>query len=116
MSVLEASSLTLGCSDTIIIEDLDLKIPTGEITVFIGTNGCGKSTLLRSIARLLKPKSGQVLLGGDVVGNLSTKKVAKRLAVLPQGPIAYVFHTVRGDGLGEMKSIGGLSHYPNQKN
>jgi iron complex transport system ATP-binding protein len=88
MSVLETSTLTLGYSDTIIIEDLDLKIPTGEITVFIGANGCGKSTLLRSLARLLKPKSGQVLLGGDVVGNLSTKEVAKRLAILPQGPIA----------------------------
>ncbi|MFK2827170.1 ABC transporter ATP-binding protein [Bacillus sp. B190/17] len=88
MSVLETSSLTLGYSDTIIIEDLDLKIPTGEITVFVGANGCGKSTLLRSLARLLKPKSGHVLLGGDVVGNLSTKEVAKRLAILPQGPIA----------------------------
>ncbi|MCQ6277455.1 ABC transporter ATP-binding protein [Bacillus sp. V3B] len=88
MSSLEVSSLTLGYSDTIIIEDLDLEIPKGEITVFVGANGCGKSTLLRSLARLLKPKSGHVLLEGDVVGNLSTKEVAKRLAILPQGPIA----------------------------
>jgi iron complex transport system ATP-binding protein len=88
MGSLEASSVTLGYSDTIIIEDLDLKIPKGKITVFIGANGCGKSTLLRSLARLLKPKSGYVLVEGDVVGNLSTKEVAKRLAILPQGPIA----------------------------
>jgi iron complex transport system ATP-binding protein len=74
---LETSSLTLGYSDSIIIEGLDLKIPKGEITVFVGVNGCGKSTLLRSLARLLKPKSGKVLLGGDVVGDLSTKDVAK---------------------------------------
>lgn len=88
MSVLEANSLTLAYSDTIIIEDLNLKIPTGKITVFVGANGCGKSTLLRSLARLLKPKSGEILLGGDFVGTLSTKEVAKRLAILPQGPIA----------------------------
>lgn len=88
MSALEARSLTLGYSDTIIIEELDLKIPTGEITVFVGGNGCGKSTLLRSLARLLKPKSGQIVLEGEVVGKLSTKEVAKRLAILPQGPIA----------------------------
>lgn len=88
MSVLEVSSLTLGYSDTNIIENLDLKIPKGKITVLVGANGCGKSTLLRSLARLLKPKSGQILLEGDVVRSLSTKEVAKRLAILPQGPIA----------------------------
>ncbi|MDF0728042.1 ABC transporter ATP-binding protein [Cytobacillus sp. S13-E01] len=88
MSVLETSSLTLAYNDTIIIEDLNLKIPSGEITVFVGANGCGKSTLLRSLARLLKPKSGKIFLEGEVVRNLSTKEVAKRLAILPQGPIA----------------------------
>lgn len=88
MSVLETSSLTLGYSDTNIIENLDLKIPKGKITILVGANGCGKSTLLRSLARLLKPKSGQILLEGDVVRSLPTKEVAKRLAILPQGPIA----------------------------
>ena len=88
MSVLETNSLTLSYGDSTIIDQLDLKIPTGEITVFIGANGCGKSTLLRSLARLLKPQSGHVLLEGDVVASLSTKEVAKRLAILPQGPIA----------------------------
>lgn len=86
--MLEASTLTLGYTDTLIIDNLDLKIPAGEITVFVGANGSGKSTLLRSLARLLKPKSGQVLLDGREVRRLSTKEVAKRLAILPQGPIA----------------------------
>ncbi|GLB60913.1 ABC transporter ATP-binding protein [Cytobacillus sp. NCCP-133] len=88
MNVLEARSLTLKYGEATIIDDLDLIIPTGKITVFVGANGCGKSTLLRSLARLIKPKSGQVLLGGDVVGDLSTKEVAKRLGILPQGPVA----------------------------
>lgn len=88
MSMLQTNDLTLGYGNTIIIDELDLKIPTGEITIFVGANGCGKSTLLRSLARLLRPKSGQVLLEGDVVDKLSTKEVAKRLAILPQGPIA----------------------------
>jgi ABC-type cobalamin/Fe3+-siderophores transport system ATPase subunit len=65
MSVLEANALTLGYGDAIIIDELNLQIPSGEITVFVGANGCGKSTLLRSLARLLKPISGQVLLGGN---------------------------------------------------
>ncbi|SFB12214.1 MULTISPECIES: ABC transporter ATP-binding protein [unclassified Bacillus (in: firmicutes)] len=88
VQAIETKNLSLSYGDSIIIKELDLKIPKGEITVFIGGNGCGKSTLLRSIARLLKPKSGTVLLEGDAIANLSTKEVARRMAILPQSPVA----------------------------
>lgn len=85
---IETKQLTLSYGDSIIIDELDLTIPKGEITVFIGGNGCGKSTLLRSIARLLKPKSGEIVLNGKEIAKLSSKDVAKQMAVLPQGPVA----------------------------
>jgi iron complex transport system ATP-binding protein len=87
-SMLETKSLTLGYHDTTIIENLDIQIPKGEITVFIGANGCGKSTLLRSMARLLKPKSGAVYLSGKELTSLNTKDIAKKLGILPQSPIS----------------------------
>jgi iron complex transport system ATP-binding protein len=87
-NAIETKNLSLSYGETIIIDELDLKIPKGEITVFIGANGCGKSTLLRSIARLLKPKSGAVILEGEAIAKLSTKEVAKRMAILPQSPSA----------------------------
>jgi iron complex transport system ATP-binding protein len=86
--VIETNKLTLSYGDTIIIDELDLQIPKGEITVFIGGNGCGKSTLLRSIARLLKPKSGAIMLDGTAIANQSTKEVAKKMAILPQSSTA----------------------------
>ncbi|MGD6968657.1 ABC transporter ATP-binding protein [Rossellomorea vietnamensis] len=85
---LQTESLTLSYGDRIIIDELDLEIPKGEITVFIGGNGCGKSTLLRSMARLLKPQTGSVLIDGDAIAKLSTKDVARKLAILPQSPTA----------------------------
>jgi iron complex transport system ATP-binding protein len=88
MHALETKSLTLSYGNEPIIHDLSLKIPQGKITVFIGSNGCGKSTLLRSLARLLKPVAGSVVLDGNAIANWSTKEVAKRLAILPQGPAA----------------------------
>ncbi|GMB08016.1 iron complex transport system ATP-binding protein [Thermolongibacillus altinsuensis] len=88
MSVLQTKSLTLSYGNTIIIDELDLSIPKGEITVLIGANGCGKSTLLRSLARLLKPISGAVLLEGEAIAKLPTKEVAKKMAILPQSPTA----------------------------
>ncbi|WP_071394047.1 ABC transporter ATP-binding protein [Bacillus tuaregi] len=86
MQSLSAKDLTLGYGETIIIDHLDIHIPKGEITVFIGGNGCGKSTLLRSLARLLKPQSGDVILNGQDIAKMKTKEVAQKLAILPQSP------------------------------
>ncbi|WP_208586358.1 ABC transporter ATP-binding protein [Gracilibacillus suaedae] len=88
METLVTKDLTLGYGDEIIIDELDITIPKGEITVFIGGNGCGKSTLLRSLARLLKPKQGDVVLNGEDIAKVPTKEVAKQLAILPQSPIS----------------------------
>ncbi|MFJ7669209.1 ABC transporter ATP-binding protein [Lysinibacillus sp. NPDC097195] len=86
--ILEADALTVSYGNTNILEDLHLQVPKGKITVLVGANGCGKSTLLRTFARLIKPTDGHVLLEGEKIRDLSTKSVAKRLAILPQGPIA----------------------------
>ncbi|GAF63275.1 iron-siderophore ABC transporter ATP-binding protein [Bacillus sp. TS-2] len=86
--MIEVRSLTLNYGDKNIIENLQLEIPEGEITVLVGANGCGKSTLLRALARLIKPSKGSVYLDNEEIKKLSTKEVAKKLAILPQGPIA----------------------------
>ncbi|MGD7049319.1 ABC transporter ATP-binding protein [Rossellomorea marisflavi] len=85
---LQTKGLTLAYGERTIIDQMDLDIPKGEITVFIGGNGCGKSTLLRSIARLMKPKEGSVLLDGESISRLSTKEVARKMAILPQTPVS----------------------------
>lgn len=88
MSVIQAENLTLSYGKKPIFSNLDLVIPEGKITVFIGSNGCGKSTLLRSLARLLKPQEGSVILDGNEIAKLTGKEIARRLAILPQGPIS----------------------------
>ncbi|UOQ45832.1 ABC transporter ATP-binding protein [Halobacillus salinarum] len=86
MDTLLANDLTLGYGDQTIIDSLNISIPKGKVTVLIGGNGCGKSTLLRSLARLLKPKSGQVVLDSEDISKLRTKEVAKKMSILPQSP------------------------------
>lgn len=85
---LEIENLTLGYGDRTVIDDLDLSVPPGTITSIVGANACGKSTLLRSMSRLLKPKSGHVLLDGKDVHQLPPKQLARTLGLLPQSPIA----------------------------
>ncbi|WP_277282034.1 ABC transporter ATP-binding protein [Veillonella caviae] len=64
---LEVKNLTAGYGDTKIIENLNLTIPEGKVTAFIGANGCGKSTLLKTICRIIPFMSGEVLLDGKVL-------------------------------------------------
>jgi len=78
----------LGYDERVVIEDLSLVVPDGSFTVIVGPNACGKSTLLRALARMIKPRSGQVLLDGHEIATLRSKEVARRLGLLPQSSIA----------------------------
>lgn len=92
---LTTRKLTLTYDKNSVVAELDLAIPTGQMTALVGPNGCGKSTLLRGLARLLKPQSGTVYLDGKAIAQLPTKEVAKRIGILPQNPLAPEGLTVR---------------------
>ncbi len=49
-----------------VLDDLSLEIPKGQCAALIGRNGAGKSTLLSLIARVYKPTSGEVVVGGRI--------------------------------------------------
>ncbi|KRF34854.1 ABC transporter ATP-binding protein [Nocardioides sp. Soil805] len=87
-SRLTASGLSLGYAEHAVVDDLDLRIPDGRVTVIVGANACGKSTLLRGLARLLRPRSGAVLLDGEAIHRRPTRQVARVLGLLPQNPVA----------------------------
>lgn len=89
LSPLVAEKLTLGyVRGAPVVEELSFAVPKGRITCILGPNGCGKSTLLQALARLLRPVSGGVLLDGQLISALPTKEVARRVGLLPQGPVA----------------------------
>jgi iron complex transport system ATP-binding protein len=85
---LAAEDLGVGYVERRVIDDLSLSIERGQITALVGPNGSGKSTLLKTLARLLKPAAGTVLLDGKAIHTLSTSQVAQQMAILPQGPTA----------------------------
>lgn len=85
---LRARGLHLAYDDRLVVEDLDLVIPSGRITAIVGANACGKSTLLRALARLLAPRQGVVELDGRALRSVPTRELAQRLGILPQTPVA----------------------------
>ncbi|MFG3225995.1 ABC transporter ATP-binding protein [Kitasatospora sp. NPDC048194] len=85
---LEARGLTLAYEARTVVEGLDVRVPDGRVTVIVGPNACGKSTLLRALGRLLKPVRGAVLLDGEELARIPTRRIAQRLGLLPQSPTA----------------------------
>jgi branched-chain amino acid transport system ATP-binding protein len=76
-----------------ILKGADFAVEEGEIVGIIGPNGAGKSTLLKTIAGLLKPKSGAILLNGAPIHGLPAREVSRRgVAFVPQE--ANVFGTM----------------------
>lgn len=85
---LSTHALKLAYGQNVIIPDLDLTVAGGQVTSIIGPNGCGKSTLLRALARLLPTGAGHIELYGQALHALHSREIARRLAILPQGPTA----------------------------
>ncbi|MGD7023031.1 ABC transporter ATP-binding protein [Rossellomorea vietnamensis] len=83
----KSEGITAGYDDRTILHDVSLSIPNNKISVIIGANGCGKSTLLKTMARLIKPTSGQVTLDGKPINKIPPKQLARVLGLLPQSPI-----------------------------
>ncbi|MDF2588684.1 MAG: iron dicitrate transporter ATP-binding protein [Anaerocolumna sp.] len=85
--VFQASNLVAGYDKKIIVNGIDIVIPSNKISVIIGANACGKSTLLKSLARLIKPTSGEIVLDGKQISQIPPKQLAQVLGLLPQSPV-----------------------------
>ncbi|MFD3519360.1 ABC transporter ATP-binding protein [Streptomyces sp. NPDC058653] len=88
MSRLTAHELTLAYDDRTVVHELELAVPDGRVTVIVGPNACGKSTTLRALGRLMKPRSGSVLLDGAELAGIATRRIARSIGLLPQSPSA----------------------------
>lgn len=80
--MLRAEHIAIGYSKKTILSDLNFSADSGERIALLGLNGTGKSTLLRTLAGLLRVKSGSVKLAGEDINVLRSDERARRLAVV----------------------------------
>ena len=68
-----------------VLKDTSFEIGDGEFVTLLGPTGCGKTSLLRIVAGLVKPSSGQVLVGGQRVSDPSpiAAYVFQQIALIP---------------------------------
>lgn len=93
MSAIEIRGLRKQYGPTVASDSLNAVFDPGTITCLLGPSGCGKTTLLRMIAGFEVPDAGQVLLGGEDVTKLPTKK--RDLGMVFQYPVVYRGMSVR---------------------
>jgi branched-chain amino acid transport system ATP-binding protein len=69
-----------------VVTDVSLEIPPAQVTTLLGPNGAGKSTMVLTVAGLLRPTGGRVLLGDRDLTRLRPEQVrAAGVAVVPEG-------------------------------
>lgn len=106
--IFDVKQLNTGYQDIRILSDLSVAIEKGKVTTIIGPNGCGKSTLLKTLGRILKKQSGDIFLQEQNLQTLSTKEIAKKLAILSQSP--------SGPGQLKVAELIAYGRYPHRQN
>lgn len=84
---LRVADLKAGYGQRLVVDGVSFTVAAGRMTALIGPNGSGKSTLLATMARLLQPMGGTVLLDGRAVHGQPRRALARELGILPQSPL-----------------------------
>jgi branched-chain amino acid transport system ATP-binding protein len=103
--MLKVRNLEAGYSGLRVLKGLSLHVFPGEIVAIIGANGAGKSTLLNTVAGLVRPSAGSVIMKGtDIAGARPERILAAGCSLVPEGRKLFAPMTVR-----ENLELGGYS-------
>jgi branched-chain amino acid transport system ATP-binding protein len=96
VSLLRVEDVWTAYGPIVVNRGVSIEVDEGEIVTIIGSNGAGKSTLLKTIAGLMRPKSGTIRLLDENVTGIYADGIARRGAVLvPEGRRIFPDLTVR---------------------
>lgn len=86
--MIELKNVSLELEDRLILNNVTLEIPKGNISVILGPSGAGKSSILKMILGLWKPQHGSVLINGINTAELSeeeTLPIRRKMGMVFQG-------------------------------
>jgi iron complex transport system ATP-binding protein len=86
---LELDDVSVEVAGRALLSRVRVRIEPGEFVALLGPNGAGKTTLLKVALGLIKPRAGEARVGGRVVGKLSGRARAARIAWLPQHAVVH---------------------------
>lgn len=94
MYMVEIKNLTKKYGSLTAVDDISLKIETGDLYGLLGPNGAGKSTTISIISTFIQPTSGDILVGGHSILTKSSA-IRKLIGLVPQDVALYPTLTAR---------------------
>jgi iron complex transport system ATP-binding protein len=82
--LLNVAGVTFGYDRQPLLYDVHIQVQAGERVGLLGPNGSGKTTLLRLVSGILRPEQGKIFLEGRDLHEWSRRRIAQRIAVVPQ--------------------------------
>lgn len=80
----EIENIKAGYKDKSIVNNISFSVKAKEFIALLGLNGSGKTTLLKTIAGILKPIAGKILVNSEDILLLNEKELAKHISYMPQ--------------------------------
>jgi len=85
-ALLRLDALRAGYGRGTVLHGITLAVPAGSVHAIVGHNGAGKTTLIHTVAGLLRPAGGRILLDGrDVTASPAHRRARAGIALVPQG-------------------------------
>lgn len=81
---LKIKGVRQGYGDVEVLKGVNMSASTGEVVALLGPNGSGKSTLIKTVAGILRPRSGSVTVDGQDVLKMEPSDMARVLGYVPQ--------------------------------
>jgi branched-chain amino acid transport system ATP-binding protein len=110
--MLEVRSLDVFYGDARALSEVDLTVGAAEIVCVVGPNGAGKSTLVNTLAGMLRPAKGQIVMDGADITRLPGHRVCRHgVAIVPEGRRIFPQMSVRDNlDLGAYRREARASH------
>lgn len=93
--MLNIENIQVYYDESIILRDVNLEVPSGQVVCLMGRNGVGKTTLLKTIMGLLRPRAGGIKFdGADITKHTPDKRAKAGIGYVPQGRDIFPMLTV----------------------
>ncbi len=85
--MIDVRNLTVAYGGNVVLDNVNLQINPGQMTIIVGSSGCGKSVLMRTILGLKIPQKGEVILFGEnmfLLNHAMQNEMRKKISMLFQ--------------------------------
>jgi subfamily B ATP-binding cassette protein MsbA len=79
-------NVSFAYEDELVLQNVDLEIPSGTVVALVGPSGAGKSTFASLIPRFYDPTRGAIMIDGTDLRRFAKKDLRNHIAVVPQMP------------------------------